>query len=164
MVDRLALAHPPAPYDFPRPLLDDPGLDFSFSGLKTAMLYFLRDQGADVGRTPAQGLGPATGLAEEGPVLSAFFAAVSEVLVAKTLRAAERLGVEAVTVSGGLAASRKLRADFEAACGAAGLRLYYPPPRLCTDNAAMVACLAAYRYEAGRFDDLALEGYPNLPM
>jgi tRNA N6-adenosine threonylcarbamoyltransferase len=67
-------------------------------------------------------------------------------------------------VSGGLAASRKLRERFETACAKVGLTLYYPPPRLCTDNAAMVGCLAAYRYEAGRFDDLTLEGYPNLPM
>ena len=151
VVDRLAMEHAPGPYDFPRPMLNEPTLDFSFSGLKTALLYFLRDQ--EGGAAPA-----------EGPVLSAFLAAVADVLVAKTLRAAHQLRVPAVTVSGGLAASRKLRERFETACAAAGLRLYYPPPALCTDNAAMVACLAAYRYEAGRFDDLTLEGYPNLPL
>jgi tRNA N6-adenosine threonylcarbamoyltransferase len=150
VVDRLAMEHEPGPYAFPRPLLHEPNLDFSFSGLKTALLYFLRDQGA----TPPP----------EGPVLAAFLAAVADVLVAKTLRAARQLGVGAVTVSGGLAASRRLRQRFETACAEAGLTLYYPPPRLCTDNAAMVGCLAAYRYEAQRFDDLTLEGYPNLPM
>ena len=147
VVDRLAMAHKPGPYNFPRPLLKDPGLDFSFSGLKTAMLYFLRDHGEQ---------------AEQGPVLAAFFESVTEVLTSKTIRAARQLGVEAVTVSGGLAASKKLREAFEQACGQAGLRLYYPPPHLCTDNAAMVACLAAYRHEAGLHDDLTLDGQANL--
>lgn len=149
-VDKAAMTHEPGPYDFPRPLLNDPGLDFSFSGLKTAMTYFLRDCGDAV--------------PEEGPVLAAFFRSVTDVLTAKTLRAASQYGANGVTVSGGLAASRRLRQAFEAACAEAGVALYYPPPRLCTDNAAMVACLAAYRYEAGRWDDLTLEGYPNLPM
>jgi N6-L-threonylcarbamoyladenine synthase len=149
VVDRMAMEHAPGPYDFPRPLLNDPGLDFSFSGLKTAMLYFLRDHKEDAEANP-------------GPVLSAFMQAVCDVLVAKALRGAKRLGVDAVTVSGGLAASRKLREAFETACAEAGLTLYYPPPALCTDNAAMVACLAAHRHAAGRFDSLALDGQANL--
>ena len=147
VVDRLALAHAPGPYKFPRPLLKDPGLDFSFSGLKTAMLYFLRDHGHE---------------ADEGPVLSAFFQSVCDVLTVKTVRAAKQFGVRAVSVSGGLAASGRLRQDFERACAEAGLELFYPPPRLCTDNAAMVACLAAYRHEAGLYDDLTLDGQANL--
>jgi len=149
VVDRLALEHAPGPYAFPRPMLHDGGLDFSFSGLKTALYYFLkRQEGRPV---------------EQGPVLSAFFEAVMDVLVAKTLRAARRYRTPAITVSGGLAASRKLRERFEERARAARLTLYYPPPPLCTDNAAMVACLAAYRYEAGRVDGLDLEGYANLP-
>jgi N6-L-threonylcarbamoyladenine synthase len=147
IVDRAATEHAPSDHAFPRPLLNDPGLDFSFSGLKTAMVYFLRDH--------PQGV-------EEGPVLSAFFEAVCGVLVTKTLRAARRLKPAAVTVSGGLAASRKLRQRFEAAAQTEGIRLYYPPPELCTDNAAMVGCLGAYRYEAGRFDDLELDAQANL--
>ena len=162
VVDRMAMAHASGAYDFPRPMLNGPDLDFSFSGLKTAMLYFLRDHGLPApGEAAGDRISPPI---EEGPVLAAFFASVTDVLVGKTLRAARRYRVPAVTVSGGLAASRKLRQCFEAACAQAGLRLYYPPPELCTDNAAMVGCLAAYRYEAGRFDDLSLEGYPNLPM
>ena len=142
--------------------LNAPGLDFSFSGLKTAMLYLLRERGLVSGERP--GTAAVASTDSEGPLLAAFFAAVSEVLTGKTLRAAEAHGVNAVTVSGGLAASKKLRADFEHACAGAGLKLYYPPPALCTDNAAMVACLASYHHEAGRFDDLRLEGYPNLPL
>ena len=147
VVDRLALTHAPAAHRFPRPMLNDPGLDFSFSGLKTAVLYYRRDHGGDL---------------EEGPVISAFFDAVIEVPIVKTLRAARRFRPKAVTVSGGLAASQKLRAAFETAAAEAGLRLLYPPPELCTDNAAMVACLAAYRHEAGRHDTLDLDGRANL--
>lgn len=148
VVDRAALAHAPGPYAFPRPMLHE-GLDFSFSGLKTALYYFLKEHTGDA--------------VDEGPVLSAFFEAVMDVLVAKTLRAARRYRVRAVTVSGGLAASRKLQERFESRAKEEGMALYYPPPALCTDNAAMVACLAAYRHEAGRHDGLDLEGFANLP-
>ena len=147
VVDRLALDHAPGPYKFPRPLLSDPGFDFSFSGLKTAVLYFLRDHGPEV---------------EQGPVLAAFMEAVAEVLTVKTVRAAKHLGVRTVTISGGLAASGRLRREFEQVCAKEGLDLYCPPPALCTDNAAMVACLAAYRHEAGLHDDLTLDGEANL--
>ncbi|MCH8886784.1 MAG: tRNA (adenosine(37)-N6)-threonylcarbamoyltransferase complex transferase subunit TsaD [SAR324 cluster bacterium] len=167
VVDRLAMTHQPGPYRFPRPMLNAPGLDFSFSGLKTAMLYLLRKEGlleevAGENRRPGNVRVKAS--TEQGPLLAAFFAAVCDVLVAKTLRAARQFGVETVTLSGGLAASAKLRERFGQACAEAGLRLLVPPPELCTDNAAMVGCLAAFRYEAGRLDDLSLEGYPNLPM
>ncbi|MDH5751528.1 MAG: tRNA (adenosine(37)-N6)-threonylcarbamoyltransferase complex transferase subunit TsaD [Deltaproteobacteria bacterium] len=154
VVDRMAMEHAAGPYDFPRPMLAAPGLDFSFSGLKTAMMYFLRDRGG----------APPRDEGEAGPVLSAFFAAVSEVLVAKTLRAARQTGVKNITISGGLAASRALRRNFEAACAEAGLGFFCPPPALCTDNAAMVGCLAAYRLEAGLHDGLDLEAFPNLPF
>jgi N6-L-threonylcarbamoyladenine synthase len=166
VVDRLAVAHEPGPYAFPRPMINDPGLNFSFSGLKTAMLYFLREREAEGGGKPGEiGAGDAPGgLPDEGPVLAAFFAAVSDVLIAKTLRAAARLQVPTVTLSGGLGASRKLRKNFSLACAEAGLDFRCPPPALCTDNAAMVGCLAAYKYAAGMFDDLRLEAYPNLPM
>ncbi|MEE8434669.1 MAG: tRNA (adenosine(37)-N6)-threonylcarbamoyltransferase complex transferase subunit TsaD [bacterium] len=171
VVDRLAMTHQPGPYHFPRPMLNAPGLDFSFSGLKTAMLYLLRKEGLleeVAGKNRRPGSVRVTRAAKEGtlegPLLAAFFAAVCDVLVAKTLCAAREFGVDTVTLSGGLAASAKLRERFQEACAEAGLRLLVPPPGLCTDNAAMVGCLAAFRYEAGRLDDLSLEGYPNLPM
>lgn len=146
-VDALALAHDPGSYKFPRPLMNDGTLDFSFSGLKTAMKHFRDKHGES---------------ADRGPVLAAFLASVGDVLIAKTLEAARRLSVDTITVSGGLAASRYLRQRFEAAASDAGLRLLYPPPQFCTDNAAMVACLAAHYAEAGRFADLSLRATPNL--
>ncbi len=148
MVDQAAMQHDPGPYEFPRPMLNDPGLDFSFSGLKTSLKYFHNDMPSDL---------------DPGPVLSAFFESITDVLVQKTLRAAKQRKVSAITVSGGLAASKRLRTCFEKACRDQGLALFYPRPQLCTDNAAMVACLASYYFEAGRWDDYRLEGYPNLP-
>jgi len=147
VVDRMAMEHSPASIRFPRPLMNDPGANFSFSGLKTAMLYYLRDNKDTL---------------EEGPILSAFMESVVEVLAVKTLRLAKELGVAAVTLSGGLAASQRLRREFEERSKKAGIKVYVPPPGLCTDNAAMVGSLAAYRFEANRVDDLTLDGQANL--
>lgn len=145
-VDRASREHPAHRYRFPRPMLDQPNLDFSFSGLKTA----LRDFQAAHPDAPS------------GPVFAALLDSIGEVLLTKTLRAAEQFAVDTITVSGGLAASQTLRRRFEQTCRDKGMSLYYPPPALCTDNAAMVACLASYRYTAGRIDDLRLEGSANL--
>jgi N6-L-threonylcarbamoyladenine synthase len=87
---------------------------------------------------------------------------VLDVLIHKTFKAAEINGLKNISVSGGLAASRKLRSAFEAEAARKGINLFYPPPNLCTDNAAMVTCLAAHRYEAEQFDDLTLDAFPNL--
>lgn len=146
-IDACALEHAPGAYEFPRPLMNDGTLDFSFSGLKTSMKHFHDRHGDSV---------------ERGPVLAAFFEAVGDVLVHKTLAAARRYGVNTITVSGGLSASRRLRQRFEEAAARGGVRLLYPPPQFCTDNAAMVACLAAHYAEAGRFSDLSLRAIPNL--
>jgi N6-L-threonylcarbamoyladenine synthase len=147
VLDRAALKGDTGGLSFPRPLLHDEGLDFSFSGLKTAVKYYLEQSG------PAQ---------VEERVMAAVMESIEEVLVSKTLRAARRFGTRSISVSGGLAASRKLRGAFEKAAAEDGLSLFYPPPSLCTDNAAMVACLAAYRFEAGRVDDFLLDAHANL--
>jgi N6-L-threonylcarbamoyladenine synthase len=149
VVDRYALKAPGDAFAFPRPLLNKPGLEFSFSGLKTAMLRF-REQNPNVIRK------------QEPAVLSSFFQAVVDVLVKKTFRALKSEQLTRLTVSGGLAASQKLRQTFESECTHQGIELCYPPPSLCTDNAAMVTCLAAHRYAQGRFDDLSLDAFQNL--
>ena len=147
MVDKLACSHAPAKYKFPKPMLDQANLDFSFSGLKTAMLYYRRDHP----NAPA------------GPALAAFFASICEVLLQKTLRACKQFPQRAVTLSGGLTASTMLRQCFQQTLAQQQIPLYLPPPQLCTDNAAMVACLAARRFEAQRFDSLQLAPAANLP-
>ena len=148
IVDQCALQSPPDRYDFPRPVLNQAHYDFSFSGLKTAMLLF-REAHPEA-------------LRDEGGVLSSFFQSIVDVLLFKTFKATQDLQVPRVSVSGGLAASRKLRLCFESQCREKGVELFYPPPRLCTDNAAMITCLASYKFEAGLIDDLGLGVFANL--
>ncbi len=130
-IDRLAEGGNPKAFKFPRPMIDDPGDDFSFSGLKTSVRYFLRDH---------------PGLLDDPhgvrDLCASVQCAIVEVLVAKTLRAARRLGVRCVTASGGVSCNRALRRELAAACGRAGLTLRLAEGPLCTDNAAMIGILA----------------------
>lgn len=118
-------------FDFPRPMLRDPGDDFSFSGLKTSVRYFLRDHPAVL--EDAQQL---------RDLCASVQAAIVEVLVTKTLRAAERLGVRCVTASGGVTCNRALRQSLANGCRAANFTLRLAERSLCTDNAAMIGILA----------------------
>lgn len=148
VIDQYALKFQSDIYDFPRPVLNANNYNFSFSGLKTAMLRF-RETNSEK-------------LNEEGPILSSFFQSIVDVLLLKTFKASKALKVKNISVSGGLAASKKLRQSFEEKAKEENVQLYYPPPKLCTDNAAMVTCLAAYKFEANQWDDLNLEVFANL--
>jgi len=158
VVDKAAIEYSDNVYDFPRPLLNKNAYNFSFSGLKTAMLRFKENRI----QLTSSSLEKSNILPEKGPILASFFKSVTDVLIQKTFKAAEENGLENISVSGGLAASRKLRKAFEDESFRRGLNLYYPQSSLCTDNAAMVACLAAHRFEAGLVDDLKLDAFPNL--
>jgi N6-L-threonylcarbamoyladenine synthase len=137
-VDRLALEGDPDRFQFPRPLLDDPGDDFSFSGLKTSVRYFLRDNPA---------------MLEDGrdvrDLCASVQAAIVEVLVTKTLRAASRFGVSCVTASGGVACNSRFRLELSRAAAAAGMDARLTEPGLCTDNAAMIGVLAERKWMHG---------------
>jgi N6-L-threonylcarbamoyladenine synthase len=137
-IDRLAAAGNPKAYNFPRPMLNEPGDDFSFAGLKTSVRYFLQ-------KNP--------GLLDDPrhvrDLCASVQAAIVEVLVAKTTRAARRLGVRCVTVSGGVACNSALRRDLEAACKESGLRLILADRTFSTDNAAMIGILAEQKLLAG---------------
>lgn len=139
LLDQLAEGGDPAAFTFPRPLLTEPNDEFSFSGLKTAVRYFLRDH-PEAGRDPAR----------RRDLCASVQAAIVDVLVAKTLRAARRLGVRCVTASGGVTCNRALRRRLAEACAEAGLRLRLAERRLCTDNAAMIAVLAERHLRRGR--------------
>ncbi len=138
VMDRLAAEGNPAAFLFPRPLLNDAACDFSFSGLKTSVRYFLRDH---------------PGLADDPQALrdlcASVQAAIVEVLVAKTTRAARDLGVRVITASGGVTCNRALRRDLASACARDGLDLRLAPPAFCTDNAAMVGLLAEWKLASG---------------
>ena len=123
VVDQCAMESPSDKYQFPRPVLKQDNYNFSFSGLKTAMLRFREAYPED--------------LKDESRVLSSFFQSIVDVLLYKTFKAAEDLKIGRISVSGGLAASKKLRLCFEQKAKEKGMELYYPPPHLCTDNAAM---------------------------
>ena len=138
VIDRLAAEGNPAAYDFPRPLLHDANDDFSFSGLKTSVRYFIRDH-PDV-------LADARKLRD---LCASVQAAIVEVLVKKTLRAAKRAGVRCVTASGGVTCNRALRRELETACRRHGLSLRLADASLCTDNAGMIAILAERKLLAG---------------
>jgi len=130
-IDGLAEGGNPGAFNFPRPMIDDPNDDFSFSGLKTSVSYFLRDH---------------PGLLDDTQRLrdlcASVQAAIVDVLVAKTIRAARRLHVGCVTASGGVACNRGLRQQLAAACEREGLNLLLAEKALCTDNAAMIGVLA----------------------
>jgi len=130
-IDRLAEQGNPKAFDFPRPLLNDAGDDFSFSGLKTSVRYFLRDN-PDLLNDEQQ-------LCD---LCASIQAAIIEVLVKKTIRAAKRNHVRCVTASGGVTCNRTLRRELACACEREGLALHLAEKKLCTDNAAMIGILA----------------------
>lgn len=135
-LSKLAQSGDPAAFKLPRPLLHSGDLDFSFAGLKTAVL------------TQVNKLGPA--LEERKADLAASTeAAIVEVLVKKSLAALDRGGLQRLVVAGGVGANRRLRAQLDAACAKRGVRVHYPELALCTDNGAMIALAAAMRLEAG---------------
>ncbi len=138
VMDRLAAEGDPKAIDFPRPMLKDSGLDFSFSGLKTAVRYHLE-------KHPERLQSPDS----LKDVCASVQAAITDVLVAKTLRAAQKHAVGMVTVSGGVACNRGLREALGQACEHQGLRLRVAQPIYCTDNAAMVGTLATWRIRLG---------------
>ena len=130
-IDRLAEQGNPTAFDFPRPLINEANDDFSFSGLKTSVRYFLRDHPHLLDET-----------ASLRDLCASVQAAIVEVLVTKTIRAARRLGVKCVTASGGVTCNRVLRRELAAACGREGFTLRLAEKNLCTDNAAMIGILA----------------------
>lgn len=130
-LDRLAEDGDAKAFDFPRPLLHDRGDDFSFSGLKTSVRYFLRDHPEVL--TDGQRL---------RDLCASVRAAIVEVLVTKTLRCARRLGRGCVTASGGVSCNRALRRQLAGECQRLGLTLRLVEPAFATDNAAMIAVLA----------------------
>jgi len=151
VVDRLASEGNPRAHAFPRPKLADTDDEFSFSGLKTAVRYFLRDHPDLAG--DGQGI---------RDLCASVQAAIVEVLVTKTVRAARRLGVGLVTASGGVTCNSGLRRSLAAACSDAGIELRLAMPAFCTDNAGMVGVLAECRLSRGAaFSDLDQEPAPG---
>jgi N6-L-threonylcarbamoyladenine synthase len=124
----------------PRPMLDRPGLEFSFSGLKTAVLHAVRALPASAGE------------AERADIARGLQDAVVDTLIAKAVRAIDATGLDALVVSGGVSANHSLRERLGSAARERGVRVYYPRPEFCTDNAAMIAVAGLARLAAGERD------------
>ena len=155
-VDRMARSGGSDAIPFPRPLLDGPGLEFSFSGLKTAVSLEVERRERQAGGS----LPPS----EVADLCASFQEAVVDVLVEKTRRAVARTGLVRVAVVGGLAANRRLRERMAELEARDGIEIRFPALRLCTDNAAMIAAVADRMLGEGSRADLGLEAFSRVPL
>ena len=146
-IDRAALEGDPGSIDFPRAMLHD-GLDFSFSGLKTAVMNYVR-KNPDV---------------SSNDVAASFQAAVVDVLAAKLLRAAREISARSIVLGGGVAANSLLRSEVERLAGEGGFRVALPSRAMCTDNAAMIAAAGWYRLRDHGESSLDIGAIPNLAL
>ena len=137
LLSKLAELGDPTAFKLPRPLLHSGDLDFSFAGLKTAVL------------TQSQKLGEQL-QARKADLAASTEAAIVEVLLKKSLAALQQTGLQRLVVAGGVGANRQLRAQLNAACAKRGVRVHYPELHLCTDNGAMIAMAAAMRLQANK--------------
>jgi len=151
VIERAAREGDPKAIAFPMAQFQDGAPDFSFSGLKTAVSLYVRQH---VPLTP--------GLVAD--VCASFQATTVKMLVRKTIRAARRLGIRRILLTGGVAANRALRDALEAECGQRGYAWTAPPGRLCTDNGAMIAAAGSARLQAGERTDLTLNASAVLPL
>ena len=147
VIDRVSADGNPAAVDFPRAMMHD-GLDFSFSGLKTAVVNHVR-------RNPG---------VSNVDIAASFQAAVVDVLCAKTLRAARQVGARGVVLGGGVAANSLLRSEMQRRGADAGLKVALPSRAMCTDNAAMIASAAWHRVRSDGPMGLDCGAYPNLKL
>ncbi len=146
-IDKLAKLGDPELIQLPRPMLQEDGSDFSFAGLKTAIVYYLKDHQST----------------KREDIAACFQSAVVDVLVKKTLQAAKKRKVDRIVVVGGVAANSLLRQRFKAEAEKMGKEVHFPSISLCTDNAAMIAANAYFKYkELGQKDDLSLAPQPSL--
>jgi len=147
---RLAISGRADAFALPRPMLDRPGLEFSFSGLKTAVRLAV-EQGGDAPGTRAD-------------IAASAQAAIVDTLIGKTVRALQQTGHRALVVAGGVGANRMLREKLSARADAMGVRVYYPRLEFCTDNAAMIAMAGLLRLEAGEAETLSIRARAQWPL
>ncbi len=150
-VDKLAHEGNPEAINFPRALKDD-GYDFSFSGVKSAVLNYINGakmKGEEINKAD---------------VAASFQASVVDVLVTKAINLAKELNIDKIAVAGGVSANKGLREEMQKACDKTGKKFYCPEFILCTDNAAMIGSAAYYEYIKGVRSDMSLNAIPNLPL
>ena len=152
LIDQLAGQGNPDAIAFPRPMLHKPNFDFSFSGIKTAVLQYVEKVGKEIDNR------------HMADIAASFQEAVVEVLTRKTLRAAAQEGLERIVVAGGVACNSGLRLRFHALAEQQGVRIYFPSPSLCGDNAAMLGAPANYYLENGQHADNKVNAISSWPL
>jgi N6-L-threonylcarbamoyladenine synthase len=153
LIDTYAQEGNPDAYSFPKTSV--PGLDYSFSGIKTAILYFLRDQSAE---------DPDFGNRHLADICASVQKTLIDMLFEKLQMAAEQTGIRDIAIAGGVSANSGLRAKLAETADTLGWNVFIPKREYCTDNAAMIAMAAHYKYEAGLFADISDPADPRLKI
>lgn len=161
-ISKLALKGNPLKFKLPRPMIDSQDFDFSFSGLKTAVANLLKETSEVRGDPPSSFQRPTSTLVAD--LAASIEQAIVDVLVAKTIRVAQKYKVKNIMVAGGVASNQKLTSDlkFKVENGKWKIKLHIPPPELCTDNAAMIAAAAFFNPKPA--NPLNLQANPNLSL
>ncbi len=152
LIDKLSCEGNPEAVHFPRVRMDGDSLDFSFSGVKTAVINYLHkaeQKGEEINKAD---------------IAASFQAAVVDVLCEHTIEAARKCHRKVIALAGGVASNSALRKRMTEEAEKEGISVLYPPPVLCTDNAAMIGCAGYYGYLAGQRADLSLNAVPGLPL
>jgi len=151
IIDKLAKQGDCKAIKFPRAMMDrKDNFEFSFSGLKTSVVYFLR---SEEGKK-----------ADKADIAAGFQEAVVDVLATKAIRAARKYGTNHILLAGGVARNSRLRRELGRRAKHSKIKVHLPSPILCTDNAAMIASAGYFLYKRGKVSDLSLDAYPNLPL
>lgn len=152
IIEKLAKEGEPSSIKFPRPLLNDKSYDFSFSGLKTAVVYYIKELKEENKNIPVS------------DILASFQQAVIDVLVKKTIKAALKFKTKQIILAGGVAANNSLRREIKEKADLLNIKVFYPSIFLCTDNAAMVASAGYYKFKENKKSSLNLDAVSRLPL
>ncbi len=152
ITERLAKKGDPSSIKFPRPILNDKSYDFSFSGLKTAVIYYIKELKEENKNIPVS------------DILASFQQAVIDVLVKKTIKAALKFKTKQIILAGGVAANNSLRREIKEKADLLDIKVFYPSIFLCTDNAAMVASAGYYKLKENKKSSLNLDAVSRLPL
>ena len=152
LIDKIAKQGDPKSISFPRVHFKDGSLDFSFSGLKTAVVNYINTKNQKGDNRCVE------------DVAASFQQAVVDVLVNNTIMAADENDIKKIALAGGVASNSSLRKEMKEMANRRGMEVYYPRPVLCTDNAAMIGCAAYYKYIEGIISDFSLNAVPGLKL
>ncbi|MGB2783580.1 MAG: tRNA (adenosine(37)-N6)-threonylcarbamoyltransferase complex transferase subunit TsaD [Atribacterota bacterium] len=152
IIEKLAKEGDPSSIQFPRPILNDKTYDFSFSGLKTAVIYHIKDLEKRNKNIPVS------------DILASFQQAIIDVLAEKTIKAALQFKAKQIILAGGVAANTSLRREIKEKANLFNIKVFYPSISLCTDNAAMVASAGYYKFKENKKSSLTLDAASRLPL